>query len=48
MSDRIEPKTAEEMQKMRKSRNTALLLAIAGLVVLFYILTIVRVGGGAG
>lgn len=46
MSERKEPKTAEEMQKMRKSRNKALLLAIAGLVVLFYVLTIVRVGGG--
>lgn len=47
MSAQREPKTAEEMQKMRKSRNTALLLVIAGLVVLFYVLTIVRVGGGA-
>lgn len=45
MSERKEPKTAEEMQKVRKGRNFALLGAIAALVVLFYILTILRVGG---
>ena len=38
-------KTAEEMQAMRKGRNVALLLAIAGLAVLFFVLTIVRIGG---
>ena len=41
------PKTAEEMQRMRKSRNLALLGIIAGLVVLFYVLTLVKVGGAS-
>ena len=45
MNERPEPKTADEMVKMRKSRNLALVLAIAGLAVLFFILTIVRMGG---
>jgi hypothetical protein len=30
---------------MRKSRNLALVLAIAALAVLFFVLTIVRMGG---
>ena len=47
MTERPQPKTAEEMQKMRRSRNLALLGAIVLLVVLFYALTIVRVGGGS-
>ena len=47
MIERPQPKTAEEMQKMRRSRNLALLGVIALLVVLFYALTIVRVGGGS-
>ena len=41
------PKTAEEMQRMRKGRNLALLGIIAGLVVLFYVLTLVKVGGAS-
>ena len=47
MTERPLPKTAEEMQKMRRSRNLALLGGIVLLVVLFYSLTIVRVGSGA-
>ena len=47
MTERPQPKTAEEMQKMRRSRNLALLGGILLLVVLFYGLTIVRVGSGA-
>jgi flagellar biosynthesis/type III secretory pathway M-ring protein FliF/YscJ len=47
MIERPQPKTAEEMQKMRRSRNLALLGAIVLLVVLFYALTIVRVGSGS-
>ncbi len=47
MIERLQPKTAEEMQKMRRSRNLALLGAIVLLVVLFYALTIVRVGSGS-
>lgn len=45
MSERQQPKTADEMVQMRRSRNRALLGAIAGLVVLFFVLTIVRMGG---
>jgi len=47
MTQSNEPKTAAEMQKMRRSRNYALLGAIILLVVLFYALTIVRVGSGS-
>lgn len=39
------PKTAQEMQHMRKGRNLALLGVIVGLVVLFYVLTLVKIGG---
>jgi hypothetical protein len=42
-----QPKTADEMQQMRKKRNHALLAVIAGLVVLFYLLTLVKVGGAS-
>ena len=45
MTECPEPKTAEEMVRMRKSRNLALVLSIAGLAVLFFVLTIVRMGG---
>jgi flagellar biosynthesis/type III secretory pathway M-ring protein FliF/YscJ len=41
------PKTAAEMQRMRKGRNMALLGIIVGLVVLFYVLTLVKVGGAS-
>ena len=47
MTERPQPTTAEEMQKMRRSRNLALLGAIVLLVVLFYALTIVRVGSSS-
>ena len=40
-----QPKRAVEMQQMRKKRNLALLAVIAGLVLLFYVLTLVKVGG---
>jgi hypothetical protein len=33
------------MQQMRKKRNLVLVGVIAGLVVLFYVLTLVKVGG---
>jgi len=45
MTERPVPKTADEMVRMRKSRNIALVLAIAGLAVLFFVMTIVRMGG---
>ena len=42
-----QPKTADEMQQMRKKRNLALLAVIAGLALLFYVLTLVKVGGAS-
>jgi len=45
MEPRSQPKTATEMQRMRKGRNLVLLGIIAGLVVLFYVLTLVKIGG---
>ncbi len=42
-----QPKTADEMQQMRKQRNLVLLGVIASLVVLFYVLTLVKVGGAS-
>ena len=42
-----QPKTGVEMQQMRKKRNFALLAVIAGLVLLFYVLTLVKVGGAS-
>ena len=47
MEPRNQPKTASEMQRMRKGRNFVILGIIAGLVVLFYVLTLVKVGGGS-
>lgn len=41
------PQTAAEMQRMRKGRNLFLLGIIVGLVVLFYVLTLVKVGGAS-
>ncbi len=48
MSARQQPKTADDMVRMRKGRNKAVLGAIAGLAVLFFVLTIVRMGGATG
>ena len=45
MERRRQPKTGAEMQRMRKKRNLALVGVIAGLVVLFYVLTLVKIGG---
>ncbi|WP_443646224.1 hypothetical protein [Candidatus Ponderosibacter sp. Uisw_141_02] len=45
MDRRRQPKTGVEMQQMRKKRNLALVGVIAGLVVLFYVLTLVKIGG---
>ena len=44
---RKQPKTATEMQQMRKGRNWVLLAIIAGLVALFYLLTLIKVGGAS-
>ena len=45
MTLRQQPKTAEEMIRMRRGLNKVFLAAIAGLAVLFFVLTIVRMGG---
>ena len=47
MEPRSQPKTASEMQRMRKGRNFVILGIIAGLAVLFYVLTLVKVGGAS-
>ena len=48
MAERREPKTGDEMVQMRRSRNRALLAAIAGFALLFFVLTIVRMGSATG
>ena len=47
MEPRSQPKTATEMQRMRKGRNFVILGIIAGLVILFYVLTLVKIGGAS-
>jgi hypothetical protein len=47
MERRPQPKTADEMQAMRKGRNFSLLAVICGLVLLFYVLTLVKIGTGS-
>ncbi len=47
MERRRQPKTADEMIKMRKKRNLALLAVIGGLVLLFYLLTLVKISGAS-
>ncbi|MBB3521200.1 hypothetical protein RJJ37_01750 [Rhizobium redzepovicii] len=39
-------KLTEKQMKSRRNRNIALGLVLAGLVVLFYAITIVKIGGG--
>lgn len=41
--DRVE--LTEAQKKSRRSRNLALGLALAGLVVLFYLVTLAKIGG---
>ncbi|CDN46755.1 hypothetical protein [Neorhizobium galegae] len=38
-------KLSEAQKKSRRNRNIALGLVLAGLVVLFYIMTLVKIGG---
>jgi hypothetical protein len=38
-------KLSEAQKKSRRSRNVALGLVLAGLCVLFYVITLVKVGG---
>ena len=47
MARRRQPKTGAELPQMRKHRNLVLVGVIAGLVALFYVLTLVKVGGAA-
>ena len=47
MQPRNQPKTASEMQSMRKGRNLVLLGIIVGLAALFYVLTLVKIGGAS-
>jgi len=47
MEQRSQPRTAVEMQRMRKGRNFVLLAIIAGLALLFFVLTLIRVGGSS-
>jgi len=39
-------KLTEKQMKSRRNRNIALGLVLAGLVLLFYAITIVKIGGG--
>jgi len=39
-------KLTEKQMKSRRNRNIALGLVLAGLVALFYAITIVKIGGG--
>ncbi|MBY5424909.1 hypothetical protein U8P76_05195 [Rhizobium johnstonii] len=39
-------KLTEKQLKSRRNRNVALGLVLAGLVILFYAITIVKIGGG--
>ena len=48
MSVRQQPRTADEMIRMRRGRNRAILGAIAGFAILFFLLTIVRMAGATG
>ena len=43
MSKQI-PKTADELKQARKRQNYAVLGLIFGLVLLFYLITVVRIG----
>ena len=45
MTERAQPITAAEMIRMRRCLNKVILGAIAGLAVLFFVLTIGRMGG---
>ncbi|MEO8557484.1 MAG: hypothetical protein ABI439_00360 [Rhodospirillales bacterium] len=42
---RSTPKGRGEMHRRQRGKNIAVLLALAGMVALFYVLTIVRMGG---
>ena len=37
--------SGDDLQRRRRGRNLALLAVLGGLVILFYVITIVRMGG---
>ncbi|MGW9232665.1 hypothetical protein ACWGPT_17530 [Pseudorhizobium sp. NPDC055634] len=41
-------KVTDKQKKSRRNRNIALGLVLAGLVALFYVITIVKIGGVGG
>jgi hypothetical protein len=41
-------KVTEKQKKSRRNRNIALGLVLAGLVLLFYVITLVKIGGLGG
>jgi high-affinity K+ transport system ATPase subunit B len=47
MTDKSPVQLTEEQKRARRSRNIALGVIIAGLVVLFYVITVVKLGGNA-
>jgi high-affinity K+ transport system ATPase subunit B len=44
-NDQAPMQLTEEQKRSRRSRNIALGIIIAGLVVLFYVITVVKLGG---
>jgi high-affinity K+ transport system ATPase subunit B len=44
-NDQMPVQLTEEQKRSRRSRNIALGLIVAGLVVLFYVITVVKLGG---
>jgi hypothetical protein len=45
MTEDDEIELTPEQKRRRRNRNIAIALALGGLVVLFYLITIVRIGG---
>ena len=44
-NDQTPVQLTEEQKRSRRSRNIALGLIVAGLVVMFYVITVVKLGG---
>jgi hypothetical protein len=45
MTEMTEPRDPEAWRRSRRQRNWAMLAVLLGLTVLFYVMTIVRMGG---
>ena len=41
----LQPKGRSQMHRRQRSKNIAVMLVLVGMVALFYVLTIVRMGG---